>query len=165
LKAFENQDYQYEDLVDRLALNRDTSRNPLFDVMISVIEIEAEPGDISKEENSPLNSAPYEFEQRTSKFDLMLNVITSGEGLLLSFEYCSRIFRKATVERFISYFLKIVTSIIKNPEVKIEEIEIISDDEEKELLKAIRSGEGEEFQKNGEKSGKLIGTSKAEFNF
>ena len=34
LQAFENQDYPFEELVDRLAINRDTSRNPVFDVML-----------------------------------------------------------------------------------------------------------------------------------
>jgi non-ribosomal peptide synthetase component F len=33
LQAFDNQDYQFEMLVDRLNLARDLSRNPLFDVM------------------------------------------------------------------------------------------------------------------------------------
>ena len=33
IKAFENQDYQFEDLVDSLDVPRDLSRNPLFDVM------------------------------------------------------------------------------------------------------------------------------------
>ncbi|MGM1050753.1 MAG: condensation domain-containing protein, partial [Bacillota bacterium] len=33
LRAYENQDYQFEELVDKLNLRRDISRNPLFDVM------------------------------------------------------------------------------------------------------------------------------------
>ena len=33
LEAFENQDYPYEDLVEQVAVNRDTGRNPLFDTM------------------------------------------------------------------------------------------------------------------------------------
>ncbi|WP_157243996.1 condensation domain-containing protein, partial [Paenibacillus elgii] len=33
LKAFENQDYPFEALVDKLDLKRDMSRHPLFDTM------------------------------------------------------------------------------------------------------------------------------------
>ena len=36
LTAFENQYYPFEELVDHLLLNRDTGRNPLFDVMFAL---------------------------------------------------------------------------------------------------------------------------------
>ena len=39
LNSLENQDYQYEDLVENVSVNRDTSRNPLFDVMFSYREM------------------------------------------------------------------------------------------------------------------------------
>ncbi|HLP60245.1 MAG TPA: condensation domain-containing protein, partial [Candidatus Deferrimicrobium sp.] len=35
LRAFENQDYQFEDLVEKIAVGRDPGRNPLFDVMFT----------------------------------------------------------------------------------------------------------------------------------
>ncbi|MCP5050987.1 MAG: plipastatin synthetase, partial [bacterium] len=35
LSAFENQDFQFEDLLEQAAVHRDTGRNPLFDVMFS----------------------------------------------------------------------------------------------------------------------------------
>ncbi|MCP4152292.1 MAG: amino acid adenylation domain-containing protein, partial [bacterium] len=36
LEAYDNQDYQFEDLVDKVAVNRDIARNPLFDVMFTL---------------------------------------------------------------------------------------------------------------------------------
>ena len=40
LEAFENQDYQFEDLVERAAVVRDTSRNPIFDTMFTLNDME-----------------------------------------------------------------------------------------------------------------------------
>ena len=40
LEAFDNQDVQFENLVDMLNLDRDPSRNPLFDVCLSVANFE-----------------------------------------------------------------------------------------------------------------------------
>ena len=40
LNAYENQDYQFEELVEKLDINRDLSRNPLFDVMFALQNIE-----------------------------------------------------------------------------------------------------------------------------
>ncbi|MCP4216226.1 MAG: hypothetical protein GY765_16380 [bacterium] len=36
LTAFENQDYPFEDIVDRVQVSRDTARNPVFDIMLSL---------------------------------------------------------------------------------------------------------------------------------
>ena len=36
IKAFENQDYLYQDLVEQVDVERDTSRNPLFDTMFAM---------------------------------------------------------------------------------------------------------------------------------
>ena len=41
LKAYENQDYQFEELVDKLNLRRDIGRNPLFDVMFIMQNMDA----------------------------------------------------------------------------------------------------------------------------
>ncbi|MCP4117989.1 MAG: AMP-binding protein, partial [Desulfobacteraceae bacterium] len=47
LQAFDNQEYQFEDLVDRLSVRRDTGRNPIFDVMFNLLnQVE------SKEQNT-----------------------------------------------------------------------------------------------------------------
>ncbi|MFJ7187076.1 condensation domain-containing protein, partial [Lysinibacillus xylanilyticus] len=40
LKAYENEGYPFEELVNQLNLRRDTSRNPLFDVMFTMDNIE-----------------------------------------------------------------------------------------------------------------------------
>ncbi|MCP4158148.1 MAG: hypothetical protein GY757_61180, partial [bacterium] len=42
LEAFENQDYPFEILVERARVNRDTRRNPLFDVMFTHRDIKQE---------------------------------------------------------------------------------------------------------------------------
>ncbi|MCP5103479.1 MAG: amino acid adenylation domain-containing protein, partial [bacterium] len=40
LQAFENQDYQFEELVNRVIVDRDPNRNPLFDVMFVLQNVE-----------------------------------------------------------------------------------------------------------------------------
>ena len=37
LEAYENQDYPFEELVEHVAVNRDTGRNPIFDVMFNML--------------------------------------------------------------------------------------------------------------------------------
>jgi non-ribosomal peptide synthetase component F/acyl carrier protein len=72
LDAFENQEYQFEDLVEKAAPRRDTSRNPLFDVMFSLHNLaEDHPGN-TPGENRLGKSTIEDYESGISKFDITL---------------------------------------------------------------------------------------------
>ena len=129
LEAFENQDYQYEALVEELPIKRDTSRNPLFDTMLVLQNL-----DIPGLEIPGLKMKPVELEHTPAKFDLMLQCYEIDDSLSCSFEYCTRLFRKETIERFAAYFQKVVSGVVTGPEEKISTIEIISSEEKERLL-------------------------------
>jgi tyrocidine synthetase-3 len=129
LVAFDNQDFQYEDLVEEVVLTRDASRNPLFDTMFVLQNT-----DMADIEISALKVTPYEQETKTSKFDLLLSGLEVEEKLLLTLEYSTKLFKAVTIVRFILYFKNIVSTIIENPAVKIDEIEILTEEEKNRLL-------------------------------
>ncbi|MCP5051524.1 MAG: amino acid adenylation domain-containing protein, partial [bacterium] len=133
LNAFENQEYPFEELVEKLDIQRDVERNPLFDVMFSLVDVEAgSPAPVVKESNE-VTEILHEYEQRISKFDLSLGV-SAGERLFVSFEYCTALFKKETIQRFIGYFKEILHAVTQDIEVKISAIEILSGEEKKQLL-------------------------------
>ncbi|MCP4158040.1 MAG: AMP-binding protein, partial [bacterium] len=53
LEAFENQEYPFEELVTKLPLNRDTSRNPLFDIMYTLERFDGGHGTKTRSKASP----------------------------------------------------------------------------------------------------------------
>ena len=69
-----------------------------------------------------------------SKFDLTLIGIEVEEKLLLNFEYSTRLFKKPTIERFANYLKKIVSSVVDNPDVKIYNVEILEEQEKRQVL-------------------------------
>ncbi|WP_339373137.1 condensation domain-containing protein, partial [Paenibacillus elgii] len=69
LKAFENQDYPFEALVDKLDLKRDMSRHPLFDTMFVLQNTEQGEDDLEG-----LQFKPYPHQHQAAKFDLTLQV-------------------------------------------------------------------------------------------
>ncbi|MDQ1355503.1 MAG: hypothetical protein QG657_5813, partial [Acidobacteriota bacterium] len=81
-----------------------------------------------------LKIKPYELENLTAKFDLSLMVMETEDKLLLEFEYSTKLFKKETIERFISYFGNIVSGVIKNKEQKISAYEITAEEEKKRIL-------------------------------
>jgi surfactin family lipopeptide synthetase A len=127
LEAFENQDYPFENLVEKVTINRDLSRNPLFDVMF-VLQSQA-----STELPMP-GPKPLTLEKTTSQFDLIIEAIEQGETLFFSVQYCGKLFRKDTIARFIEYFKKVISSIIEKPAITLAEIDIISSKEKKQIL-------------------------------
>jgi amino acid adenylation domain-containing protein len=164
LEAFENQNYPFEDLVDALNVQRDTSRNPLFDAMFVLQDSRdmreaQEPAaredardavsdgnsDGSKKgesngngEGEPLPGTPtnqaVEFNTPPAKFDLVLTAQEHEKKLLLSFTYCIKLFKEETVKRFGGYFKKIIAAVVGNIEVKPSAIEIIPPEEKEKLL-------------------------------
>ncbi|MDQ1352812.1 MAG: hypothetical protein QG657_3118, partial [Acidobacteriota bacterium] len=142
LKAFENQEYQYEDLVEEVVLTRDVSRNPLFDTMFLVQEAGSQ-----KTESTGLKLIPYASEHKISKFDLTLAATEVEESLRFTFEYCTKLFKQETVERFIVYFENIIRSIAKNKNQRICDLEILPEEEKKRILFEFNDIEAE-YPKN-----------------
>ncbi|NJD01334.1 MAG: amino acid adenylation domain-containing protein [Ruminiclostridium sp.] len=128
LKALENQMYPFEELVNNVPVSRDISRNPLFDVFFSYQNANVPPdmGDIK--------IYPYDFNNKTSKFDLSLYGIEAGEKIVFKIEYYAELFKKETAERFVKYFKAILEQIIENPEIRIMEINTLPEDEKYQIL-------------------------------
>jgi tyrocidine synthetase-3 len=128
LKAFENQDCQFQDIINRVMRTRDMNRNPLFDVMFSFQAYNASPEGTSPGPN------PYEYENRVSRFDMSTAGLDAGEKLLFTFTYNTRLFQTETIRRFINYFTRILAGIIENPGKKIAAIQYITEEEKKQIL-------------------------------
>ncbi|HYE53805.1 MAG TPA: amino acid adenylation domain-containing protein [Chitinophagaceae bacterium] len=131
LACFDNQGYQYEDLVDQLKLERNTSRNPLFDVLFSYQNI----GE-ARLAMQGLSVKPFANEQTVSQFDLTLRATEAGNDILLKFEYATALFSPETIQRFADWFRNILSAVLADPDQQIGNIEFISE-AEKNMLHAF----------------------------
>ncbi|MCP4218505.1 MAG: amino acid adenylation domain-containing protein, partial [bacterium] len=134
LAAFENREYPFDDLVDRVSVRRDTGRNPIFDVMFSYLDLPSMGLDISGKAAKSGNPLPGQDVETTSKFDLTLDLQAMEGEYLFSFEYCVKLFKKETIQRFIGYFENTIAGILNNREIKIMDIDILSEEEKKRLI-------------------------------
>jgi amino acid adenylation domain-containing protein len=140
LDAFENQDYPFEDLVDHLGVARDTSRSPIFDVMFVMQNMAVQSGVIPGVEIPGLRILPYRHDKNRQtrdeavKFDMSLIAVESGDSLVFTLEYCSRLFKEETIERLGGYFKRIAREICKNPDQPISGIDMMTEQEKNRLL-------------------------------
>jgi amino acid adenylation domain-containing protein len=130
LSAFENQEYRYEDIVNNIEVSRDTGRNPLFDVMFILKNVDY------AEVNIPgLTLKHYRYESKTSKFDLTFTAWEeAGDTLGFNFEYCTALFKESTIRRFIDYFKQVVQGVVDDFDSRLSEIGIVPEEEKSRIL-------------------------------
>ena len=134
LEAHAHQDLPFERLVEELQPGRDLSRNPLFQVMLTL-------------QNAPeddlalpgLEVSPFIVEQDTSKFDLTLflwETTDADEGAVIegAWEYATDLFDEATIERMQRHFETLLEAIVRDPSCPVSELELLSKGERRALL-------------------------------
>uniref|UniRef100_UPI00046FE480 non-ribosomal peptide synthetase n=1 Tax=Paenibacillus massiliensis TaxID=225917 RepID=UPI00046FE480 len=134
LKAFEHQDYPFEELVDKLDLRRDLSRNPLFDTLFVLQNVEQD-----TQELDGLQFKPYPHSHQTAKFDLTLQITEGVSELACSMEYATSLFQQDTVERLAQHLQQLIDVIIARPETKLSAIEIITPQERVQIVEQFNA--------------------------
>lgn len=134
LRAYENQDYQFDALVEKLDVKRDMSRNPLFDVMLILQNIKMKEAEVEG-----LNFLPYAGENNTAKLDITIEALEIGEKLRLSIEYCTKLFHKGTIERMAGHLKKILVKVTGDIDTALCEIDILTKEEEQKLLQEFNN--------------------------
>lgn len=119
LAAFDNQDYQFETLVNDLNIPRIPGRNPVFDVMM-VLNNEEIP-DIQM---PGLSLADAGYRRTSAQMDLKLRAYERRAGIFFTFEYDTQLFRPQTVEMFGKNFIEVLEAVLENPSTLIGDISI-----------------------------------------
>ena len=120
LEAFENQDYQFDDLVDKVVKTRETGRNPIFDNAFAYYAEHRElPGKIPAKGEITKGTI-----QVQAKFDFTLNVTDKKDGLYISLNYNANLFNAETIERYFYYIHEICETVAENSAIKIAEITV-----------------------------------------
>ncbi|SCW38920.1 amino acid adenylation domain-containing protein, partial [Paenibacillus tianmuensis] len=132
LGAYEHQNYPFEELVDKVQVARDLSRNPLFDTMFTLQNTE------NKEIRLPgLQLTPYPSEEIVSQFDLSLDVAEIGGGLAYILEYATALYKRETVERLAKHFEQLLEAIVNDPGAKIAAFGLLTAEEKEHIQHAF----------------------------
>ncbi|MEA2174637.1 MAG: hypothetical protein QOD00_2229, partial [Blastocatellia bacterium] len=129
LGAYAHQDVPFEKLVEELQPERSLSHSPLFQVMFVLQNAPQE-----KLELSGLTLDLLDIESGTAKFDLMLSLEESEDGLEGVCEYSADLFDEATVRRMLEHFRTLLAGIVANPDERISSLPLLTSNEEQQLL-------------------------------
>ncbi|WP_459209774.1 amino acid adenylation domain-containing protein [Aquimarina rhabdastrellae] len=137
IKAYNNQQYPFDELVDDLNTSKDLSRNPVFDVMV-VLQNQ------TKYTNIPNEDELHEIKQSDntySKFDLLFRFEEMGDYLLLNLEFNTDVYEEKRIKQFIQHYKSILDKMLETPEKPISEIDYLSSVEKNNILEHFNLNE------------------------
>ncbi len=108
VNAINHQNYPYGELVKRLNVEN-PNRNPLFDVMFAY-QSEEMTDVIFGDEKAELLPVPI----TTSKYDFTFNIMPRNGGVVVMVEYCTDLYTKRTIQRFINGFKLIIEQMLSD---------------------------------------------------
>jgi amino acid adenylation domain-containing protein len=131
LEAQANQDVPFEHLVERLQPTRSTHYSPLFQIMFSMNNNDTSGSTITLPN---LSMTPLVGDEHVvSKFDITLNAVAGDEGLSLAFVYNKDLFAAPTIARMGEHLVRLLDSIVANPQQCIDQLPMLSEQEQQHL--------------------------------
>jgi non-ribosomal peptide synthetase component F len=122
LNAFNNQDYQFEELVRKLGWQGDSARNPLFDTVFQVQALEfpelTVPG---------LTIKPFAFKNPVTRFDLIIFAEDNGDTIEMKVSYSTELFNSSTAEEIVKNYLEILDQAINTPDMPLKDFTITTE--------------------------------------
>ncbi|KZE78885.1 non-ribosomal peptide synthetase [Paenibacillus elgii] len=134
LHAYENQDYPFEELVEKLSIPRDMSRNPLFDTLFVLQNTEQKEQRIDN-----LQLAPYPQEHTVAKFDLSLHASEDGETIGCGFEYATALYKRETVERMAEHLIRLIDAVVAEPQTTLSAIQIATPQDKTQIVEQFNA--------------------------
>ena len=127
LTAFEHAEVPFESLVNSLPLERDTSRNPLFQIAFTLLNAPQMDVESTSLKVSSLRN------QEAARFDLEMFITEIPEGLSGILSYNVDLFLRETVERFARHFGYLLENAIAQPEKPVSKLPLLLPEEKVQL--------------------------------
>jgi amino acid adenylation domain-containing protein len=129
LEAYQNQDYPFARLINRLNIERDVSRAPLVNTVFNLERIEDTQhiADL----NIDMQTQPVSY----SRMDLTLTANLRSNEINLECDFNTDLFEQKTIEQFLNVYLNILGQFVKNPQQKIATLPLLcAEDEARQLV-------------------------------
>jgi non-ribosomal peptide synthetase component F len=129
LGAYAHQDLPFAKLVEVVQPDRKSSHTPLFQVLFVL-----QNAPIPALELSNVTLTPLEVNTGKAKFDLVLFVEETEQGIVGHWKYNTELLNHHAIARFSHHFETLLSSIVKNPDTRIDALEMLSEAEKQKQL-------------------------------
>ena len=124
INAYAHQDVPFERVVEEINPVRDSSRSPLYQVMLLLQNTPSQKTSVSGLEIGPLGSAT-----QTSQMDLTLNLSEHAQGITATLTYNTDLFDGSTIDRMLEHYERLLTAVVTDASVPVSELLLLSPEE------------------------------------
>ena len=124
LEAYAHEDLPFDKLVEALRPPRDASRNPIVQVLLVM---QNEPA--QRFAMTGLEVSRFELPLESSRFDLVLFLSETENGLEGLWLYSPDLFEPATIAKMSVHFERLLAAIVKTPSTKVDSYEFLTEAE------------------------------------
>jgi amino acid adenylation domain-containing protein len=129
LETYAHQDLPFDHLVEALQPERDLSRTPIYQIVFAFQNISA-----AETKLEGVTFSPLKIHSGTSKFDLVLSMYDSPQGLGGTLEYNTDLYDADTIAALITHYQNLLGSIIAAPGRSIAELPLLAPEERRRIL-------------------------------
>ncbi|MCP4659516.1 MAG: amino acid adenylation domain-containing protein, partial [bacterium] len=129
LEGLSNHDVPFERVVEELTLERDTSRNPLFQVIFAFQNVP-----IPKLVTEGLTLERYEFGETTARLDLELDLQEMPYGFVGWLGFNADLFDPTTVSRMCADFRVLLEAVATDPDRRIGDLPLLRPGDRHQLV-------------------------------
>lgn len=139
MKAYEHQEYPFDELVENIKIERDISRSPLFDVFFVLQNMENKQSSINGDEEGSTSVQ----ESTVSKYDLTLYAAELENQYIFNLEYSTDLFKESSVCELARHYIEILDSITADPDRQLGQLNMLTSEEENKIFYDFNDSEME----------------------
>lgn len=128
LGALDKQEYPFDNMVSRLSLTREASRNLLVETLFSYNRQQA------LYFTANLQAVPYFISNQSAQFDISVHIEELTEDIDCQINYASSLFEKAKIKRLGKHYVNLLADIVENTVKSLAELSLLIAEEQKQLL-------------------------------
>jgi amino acid adenylation domain-containing protein len=120
LKAYAHQDVPFEKLVDELQPERSLNQTPLFRAVFTIRD-----APISIAHLPEWMSTPVASESGTAKFDLIMSMMETSQGLIGNLQYDADLFDDTGIQKMLVHFRTLLESIVEGADQPLSTLRLM----------------------------------------
>ena len=118
VRAYDNQDCQFDRLIEELEIPKNTSRNPLFDILFNYINIGTDEVEIEG-----LSLEPYEDGKIDVKFDISFTLEEKNQKFDMDIEYSKALYKEETIVLMGKRLIYIISQMLNQSNLSLKDLE------------------------------------------